>query len=102
MELWYRPEEADGGEPMIGYWHLIPIDQARQVRVSLGAHVGGHELVVERCDGEPCWHWAVMSLQGQEIEGGTAPDAHTAERMAEEAAFHIHPPSVGDWVARLF
>jgi hypothetical protein len=43
-----------------------------------------------------------MSRLGHEIEGGTAPDAHSAERMAEEAAFHIHPPSVGDWVARLF
>jgi hypothetical protein len=44
----------------------------------------------------------VLSGLGHEIESGTAPDAHTAERMAEEAAFHIHPPSTGDWVARLF
>jgi hypothetical protein len=42
-----------------------------------------------------------MSRLGHEIEGGTARDAHTAEELAEEAAFHIHPPSVGDWVRRL-
>jgi hypothetical protein len=87
---------------MIGYWRSISPDIARQVRVKLGAHVGGHELVVEQCSAEPCWHWAVLSSLGHEIESGTAPDAHTAERMAEEAAFHIHPPSTGDWVARLF
>ena len=87
---------------MIGYWHAISPDQARRVHVSLAAHVGGHELVVERCGAEPWWHWAVMIRLGHEIEGGTAPDAHSAERMAEEAAFHIHPPSVGDWVARPF
>jgi hypothetical protein len=87
---------------MIGYWHAVSPDAASRVRVSLGARVGGHELVVERCGGEPCWHWAVLSPLGHEIESGTAPDAHTAERLAEEAAFHIHPPSVGDWVARLF
>lgn len=87
---------------MIGYWYVIPIDQVFQARVSLGAHVGGHELIVEQCGDEPCWRWAVMSLGGHEIESGTAPDAHTAEGMAEEAAFHIHPPSLGDWVARLF
>jgi hypothetical protein len=86
---------------MIGYWHIVPNDRVRRVQVLLGAHVGGHELVVEKCNGEPCWHWAVRTLQGHEIESGVAPDAHTAERLAEEAAFHIHPPSVGDWVSRL-
>lgn len=86
---------------MIGYWHAIPPDVARNVRVSLGAHVGGYELVVERCGGEPCWHWMVLNRRGHEIESGTAPDAGTAESMAEEAAFHIHPPSVGDWIERL-
>jgi hypothetical protein len=85
---------------MIGYWHVIATDRAQEA-VSLGAHLGGHELVVGHCGGEPCWHWVVLSLQGHEIESGTAPDAHAAELMAEEAAFHIHPPSVGDWVARL-
>jgi hypothetical protein len=84
---------------VIGYWYVITTDRPHKV-VSLGAHVGGHELVVEHHGGEP-WHWAVLSLHGHEIETGMAPDAHTAERMAEEAAFHIHPPSVGDWVARL-
>jgi hypothetical protein len=86
---------------MIGYWHVVPNDQARRVQVLLGARVGGHELVVEKCSGELCWHWAVRTLQGHVIESGLAPDAHTAERLAEEAAFHIHPPSVGDWVSRL-
>ncbi len=86
---------------MIGYWHAVPPDQARQVRVSLGTRLGGHELVVERCNGEPCWHWAVRSYLGHDIESGLAPDARTAELMAEEAAFHIHPPCVGDWVGRL-
>ncbi len=86
---------------MIGCWHDVASDEDRRVTILLGAHVGGHELVVERCADEPCWHWAVLTLQGHEIESGTAPDAHTAERMAEEAAFHIHPPSVGDWVSRL-
>jgi hypothetical protein len=42
-----------------------------------------------------------MNTLGHEIESGVAPDAHSAEKMAEEAAFHIHPPSVGDWVGRL-
>jgi hypothetical protein len=83
---------------VIGYWHAIAPDQARQVRVSLAARLGGYELVVERCGGETCWHWAVMSHLGHEIEGGTAPDAHSAEEMAEKAAFHIHPASAGDWV----
>jgi hypothetical protein len=86
---------------MIGYWHPNPHDEARHVRVSLGAHVGGYELVAECCGGDPCWHWMVLNRRGHEIESGTAPDADTAERLAEEAAFHIHPPSVGDWVGRL-
>ena len=86
---------------MIGCWHAIAPDASHQVRVSLGARLGGHELVVERCSGEPCWRWAVTNYVGHEIESGIAPDAHTAERMAEEAAFHLHPPSVGDWVGRL-
>ena len=86
---------------MIGYWHAVPADEMSHVWVKLGARLGGHELVVERCVGEPCWRWAVMSYLGHEIESGIAPDAHAAEQMAEEAAFHIHPPSVGDWVGRL-
>jgi hypothetical protein len=93
--------DGGGGEPMIGYWHAIAPDPARQVRISLGARLGGHQLIVERCGDEPCWHWAVLSQTGHEIESGTAADAHTAEQMAEEAAFHIHPPSIGDWVGRL-
>jgi hypothetical protein len=86
---------------MIGYWHASPCDEDRHVAVSLGAHVGGWELVVERCDGEPCWHWKVTNHRGRVIEEGVAPDPETAERLAEDAAFHIHPPSIGDWVARL-
>jgi hypothetical protein len=86
---------------MIGCWHALGSNEARHVLISLGSHVGGYELVVERCDGEPCWHWAVLSHLGHEMEGGTAPDAHSAELQAEEAAFHIHPPMLGDWVARL-
>jgi hypothetical protein len=85
---------------MIGYWHSISPDPRYPVRDLLGAHVGGHELIVERFGGQ-VWHWAVMSRLGNEIEGGTAPDERSAEEMAEEAAFHIHPPTVGDWVARL-
>jgi hypothetical protein len=86
---------------MIGYWHAIPPDQMRHVRVCLEARLCGHELVVEQCAGQPCWHWAVMSHLGHEIESGQAPDARTAEQLAEEAAFHIHPPRPGDWVGRL-
>jgi len=85
---------------MIGYWHATAFGRANRVPVSLCAHVGGYELMVE-CSGEHCWHWVVMNHRGHEIEEGTAPDAHTAEEMAEAAAFHIHPPSVGDWVGRL-
>ena len=85
---------------MIGYWHTVsPPDAAAMV--ALGAHVGGHILLVERCRGEVCWQWMVLSSLGHEIEGGTAPDAHRAEVAAEEAAFHIHPPTEGDWIARL-
>jgi hypothetical protein len=86
---------------MIGCWHALPSDPDRRIQIALGARVGGHELVVERLGEERCWRWAVMSPLGNEIEGGVAPDAHSAETMAEEAAFHIHPPSVGDWVGRL-
>ncbi|MGA3029820.1 MAG: hypothetical protein ABSE58_03645 [Candidatus Limnocylindrales bacterium] len=85
---------------MIGYWHAISPDRHVQAGVAMGAHLGGHELIVERsCEG--CWRWAVMNCLGHEIEGGTAPDERTAEEMAEDAAFHIHPPTVGDWVRRL-
>jgi len=86
---------------MIGYWHANPRDTASHVRVSLGAHVGGHELVVELRNGERVWRWSVITAHGHEVESGTAPDAGTAERLAEEAAFHIHPPNVGDWIERL-
>ena len=86
---------------MIGYWHAVPADEVHPVWVKLGARLCGHELVVERCVGALCWHWVVMNTLGHEIESGVAPDAHTAEKMAEEAAFHIHPPSVGDWIGRL-
>jgi hypothetical protein len=86
---------------MIGYWHLIPRDESRLVRIGLGAHVGGCELVVERRNGDRLWSWRVVNQHGHEIESGAATDAGTAERLAEEAAFHIHPPTVGDWVGRL-
>ena len=86
---------------MIGYWQSIPIDVARHVRVSLGAHVGGCNLVIERRNGERGWRWRVLSPHGHLLEAGTAPDAPSAERLAEEAAFHIHPPTVGDWVEQL-
>ena len=85
---------------MIGYWHSVPLPEDR-AQIALGTHLGGHDLIVERCRGEYCWHWMVLSTLGREIEGGVAPDAHQAEQLAEEAAFHIHPPSIGDWVARL-
>ena len=85
---------------MIGYWHSVDLP-SRRVLVALGARLGGHDLIVEHCQGEPCWHWMVLSALGHEIEGGVAPDAHQAEMLAEAAAFHIHPPSVGDWIGRL-
>ncbi len=85
---------------MIGYWHAIHLPD-RRIQTALGAHLGGHDLVVERCRGELGWHWMVLSGFGNEIEGGDAPDAHRAEELAEEAAFHIHPPTEGDWVGRL-
>jgi hypothetical protein len=85
---------------MIGYWHAIEPDRASQARVLVVALLAGHQLIVER-SGEHIWRWAVMNQRSHEIEGGTAPDLHTAEEMAEDAAFHIHPPSVGDWVGRL-
>lgn len=86
---------------MIGYWHAIPRDAERHVRVSLGAHVGGHDLVVESRNGERTWRWRVVTGRGHEVESGTAPDAATAELLAEDAAFHVHPPTVGDWIERL-
>ena len=86
---------------MIGYWHVMAAESGGRALVVLGTSLGGHELVVERCCDTPDWHWMVLSKLGHELEGGTAPDAHTAEALAEEAAFHIHPPSVGDWVGRL-
>ena len=86
---------------MIGYWHVIAPEDAHSIAVALGAHVGGHELIVERFDGERNWRWIVLSGRGHEIECGVAPDAHTAELLAEDAAFHIHPPTIGDWIGRL-
>jgi hypothetical protein len=86
---------------MIGFWHALAPDPARRVRISLGARLGGYELIVERCGDEPGWRWAVLSQAGHEVEGGTAPNAQAAQRMAEEAAFHLHPPSTGDWMGRL-
>jgi hypothetical protein len=86
---------------MIGCWHAIPSDVTRHVRDSLGAHVGGCDLVVERRNGERAWHWRVITPHGHELECGIAPDATGAERLAEEAVFRVHPPSVGDWVERL-
>ena len=86
---------------MIGFWHAIDPEDAHSIAVALGAHVGGHELIVERFAGEHDWRWIVLSRGGNEIEGGVAPDAHTAELLAEDAAFHIHPPTIGDWVGRL-
>ncbi len=85
---------------MIGYWHEVPAPHGNAT-IALGAHLGGHELVVEHLEGEACWHWSLMSALGHELEAGEASDAHRAELAAEEAAFHIHPPCEGDWVARL-
>jgi hypothetical protein len=70
--------------------------------VSLAARVCGRALIVERCVGEECWRWAVLSELGHEVECGTAPDANTAERLAEEAALYIHPQSSGDNLAGRF
>lgn len=84
---------------MIGYWHPIPCERGLRARVSRAAHLGGHDLIVERSNEH--WRWAVLNYLGHEIECGMAPDEHTAEEMAEDAAFHIHPPTIGDWIARL-
>lgn len=85
---------------MIGYWHTIATPDG-QAEIALSARLAGHCLVVERWRGEFYWHWTVLNCLGHEIEGGLAPDAHRAEQLAEEAAFHIHPPTTGDWVAGL-
>ncbi len=84
---------------MIGYWQSVS-QAGPQARVTLAAHLGGHELIVERT-GEHLWRWAVINCLGHEIESGTAPGQEAAEQMAEDAAFHIHPPTTGDWVKRL-
>ena len=86
---------------MIGYWQVIPRDVPHRVRVCMGAHLGGCELIVERRNGVGLWRWSVVNQHGHELESGFAPDAGSAERLAESAAFHIHPPCVGDWVGRL-
>ena len=85
---------------MIGYWHSVPMGAGRPTRSCLEAHLGGYELVVESGSGRE-WFWRVVNLRGHEIESGLASDQSSAEQDAEEAAFHIHPPTVGDWVARL-
>lgn len=86
---------------MIGCWHLLAPDDARSMRVCLGTHLGGYELMVEQFDAQSYWHWVVKNHSGHEIEAGDAPCVTIAEAQAEDAAFHIHPPTVGDWVARL-
>ncbi len=86
---------------MIGFWQPVPPDAARRVIVARTALLHGQRLVVEQCAGEPCWHWSVRTEGGHELEAGVAPDIRSAEQRAEDAAFHIHPPTLGDWVERL-
>lgn len=86
---------------MIGFWRPAPPDPGRHVVAVWTAVLHGQRLLVEHCDGEPCWHWMVLSQHGHEIECGSANDAASAELEAEEAAFHIHPPTLGDWLERL-
>lgn len=86
---------------MIGFWRPAPPDPLRHVTAVRTAILHGQRLFVEQSEGECCWHWAVRTPGGHEIESGLADDALSAEQEAEEAAFHIHPPTIGDWVERL-
>jgi hypothetical protein len=76
---------------MIGYWHEIASAEVRSVAVALAAHVGGHELMVERFDGEHCWRWIVLSGRGREIEG-----ARRAHRGDARRGCGIPHPSAHD------
>jgi hypothetical protein len=84
---------------MIGYWHHVD-HEVKTTAECLEAHLGGYDLVVEHSRG-PAWSWRVVNLHGHEIEAGSAPNLVSAELMAEDAAFHIHAPTEGDWIARL-
>ena len=86
---------------MIGYWHVESPDAKRRIRSARGAELHGLTLVVEQCEDEDCWQWSVLSAHGHVIESGVEPSVRAAEERAEAAAFHVHPPMLGDWIERL-
>ncbi|HWP62167.1 MAG TPA: hypothetical protein VNO86_01705 [Candidatus Binatia bacterium] len=76
---------------MIALWH--PVAHDGRVASALEATLHGRLLRVERRAGEAVWRWSVRCRCGREIGGGTAADAHSAERAAEDEVYKIHPPT---------
>jgi hypothetical protein len=63
------------------------------------ATLHGRTLHVEQRDGEPGWRWRIVSALGHALAEGRAPDAHAAEKAAEDEVYRAHPPTgdAADW-----
>lgn len=81
---------------MIATWH--PVSHPPSVVSALEATLHARLLRVERRVGETVWRWSVRCQCGRELGSGVAPDAHSAERAAEDEVYKIHPPT-REWPA---
>lgn len=81
---------------MIATWH--PVSHPPSVASALETTLHGRLLRVERRARETAWRWSVRCRCGRELEAGSAPDAHSAERAAEDEVYKIHPPT-REWPA---
>lgn len=75
----------------IAAWHALPCPEG--IRLALGAHLHGRDARIFAREGEPRWHWQVLSPAGHVLAEGDAPDRDAAELAAEEEIFAVHPPS---------
>jgi hypothetical protein len=82
--------------PMIATWH--PVAHDATVASALEATLHGRLLRVERRAGETVWRWSVRCRCGRELGAGSSPDAHSAERAAEDEVYKVHPPR-SEWPA---
>ncbi len=76
---------------LIATWHPIPCPAG--ARMAFATHFHGRDAEVTAPEGQPRWHWRVLSPTGHVLAEGDAPDRDAAEQAAEDEVCAVHPPT---------